>query len=115
MASKAVHYLLYAMLVSEAVLGFVPRWSGNEPRIFFGLLIPPPFAPFTRPAHELIGEIHDWNGWANALLGEKAWPNGVRSSVRSMVGRRDSNPRHADYDALLSFIKTMILLPNGCF
>jgi cytochrome b561 len=68
LASKAVHYLLYAMLVSEAALGFVLRWSGNEAMSFFGLLIAPPFAPFTKPTHELIGEIHDWNGWAIVIL-----------------------------------------------
>ena len=68
LASKAVHYLLYVMLISEAVLGFVLRWSGNEAMSLFGLLIPPPFAPFTKPAHELIGQIHDWNGWAIVIL-----------------------------------------------
>jgi len=68
MASKAVHYLLYAMLVAEAILGFVTRWSGNEAMSFFGLLIPPPFAPFTKSTHHLIGEIHQWNGWAIVIL-----------------------------------------------
>jgi cytochrome b561 len=68
LASKAVHYLLYAMLAAEAVLGFVLRWSGNEEMSFFGLLIPPPFAPFSKPVHRLIGEIHDWNGWAIIIL-----------------------------------------------
>ena len=67
-ASKAVHYLLYAMLASEAVLGFVLRWSGNESMSFFGLQIPPPFAPFSKPAHRLIGDIHEWNGWAIVIL-----------------------------------------------
>jgi cytochrome b561 len=64
LASKAVHYLLYAMLIAEAILGFVLRWSGNESMSFFGLQIPPPFAPFSKPAHKLVGEIHQWNGWA---------------------------------------------------
>ena len=44
-AAKGGHYLLYALLVSEAVLGFALRWSGNESMSFFGLLIPSPFAP----------------------------------------------------------------------
>src|ERR1700712_2530397 len=43
-ASKAVHYLLYALLASEAVLGFVLRWSGNEAMSFFGFCIHAPFA-----------------------------------------------------------------------
>ena len=58
-ASKAVHYLLYALLVAQAVLGFVLRWSGNEAMSFFGLLIQPPFPPFSKPAHEMVGEAHE--------------------------------------------------------
>lgn len=68
MASKAVHYLLYGMLLAEAVLGFILRWSGNEAMSFFGLQIPPPFAPFSKPVHHLIGELHNWNGWAIVIL-----------------------------------------------
>jgi cytochrome b561 len=67
-ASKAVHYLLYVMLAAEAVLGFVLRWSGKESMSFFGLQIPPPFAPFSKEAHRLVGDIHDWNGWAIVIL-----------------------------------------------
>lgn len=68
MASKVVHWLLYALLVSEAVLGFTLRWSGNEAMSFFGLQIPPPFAPFSKPAHHLVGEFHNWTGWTIIVL-----------------------------------------------
>lgn len=68
LAAKTVHYLLYVMLVLEAVLGYVLRWSGNESMSFFGLMIPPPFAPFSKPMHHLVGEIHNLNGWAIILL-----------------------------------------------
>ena len=67
-ASKTVHYLLYAMLVAEAVLGFLLRWSGGESMSFFGLQIAPPFAQWSRPAHRQVGELHEWNGWAIIAL-----------------------------------------------
>jgi cytochrome b561 len=67
-AAKAMHYLLYAMLAAEAVLGFVLRWAGDESMSFFGLLIPPPFAPFSKSAHHLVGELHELNGWAIIIL-----------------------------------------------
>lgn len=67
-ASKGVHYLLYGLLVVQVALGFVLRWSGNEAMSFFGLLIPPPFAPFSKPAHELVGEAHNWIGWTIIIL-----------------------------------------------
>jgi cytochrome b561 len=38
LAAKAVHSLLYGLLIAEAILGFVLRWSGNEAMSFFGLL-----------------------------------------------------------------------------
>jgi cytochrome b561 len=63
-----VHYLLYGLLVVQVALGFVLRWSGNEAMSFFGLLIPPPFAPFSKPAHELVGEAHNWIGWTIIIL-----------------------------------------------
>jgi cytochrome b561 len=68
LASKAVHYLLYVLLAAEAVLGFLLRWSGNEAMSLFGLSIAPPFPPFSRPAHDLVGELHELNGWAIILL-----------------------------------------------
>lgn len=63
LAAKAVHYVLYALLVSEAVLGFVLRWSGSESMSFFGLQIPPPFTPFSKAAHHTVGEAHEFIGW----------------------------------------------------
>jgi cytochrome b561 len=68
LAAKAVHILLYALLAAQAVLGFVLRWSGNEAMSFFGLPIPPPFAPFSKDAHELVGTAHNWVGWAIIIL-----------------------------------------------
>lgn len=68
LASKVVHYALYTLLVTEAVLGFLFRWSGNEAMSFFGLQIAPPFAPFSKPAHELVAEAHNIVGWTIVIL-----------------------------------------------
>ncbi|MCC8404884.1 cytochrome b [Paraburkholderia sp. MMS20-SJTN17] len=67
-AAKGVHYLLYALLVGEAVLGFVLRCSGDESMSFFGLLIPAPFAPTDKATHHAIGEAHDFIGWAIIVI-----------------------------------------------
>ncbi len=68
LAAKAIHYLLYALLVAEAVLGFVLRWSGNESMSVFGFLIPPPFAPFSRATHSMIGDAHSLVGWTIIVI-----------------------------------------------
>lgn len=66
--ASGVHWLLYLMLAAEAALGFLLRWSGGEEMSLFGLLIPSPFAQWSKPAHHWVGEIHEWNGWAIILL-----------------------------------------------
>lgn len=68
LASKGVHYLLYLMLAAEAVLGFLLRWSGGESMSFFGLQIASPFPEWSRPAHHLVGDLHEWNGWAIIVI-----------------------------------------------
>lgn len=68
MASKAVHYILYVLLACEAVLGFTLRWSGGEAMSFVGLQIPSPFAQWSRGSHHLVGELHNWNGWAIVII-----------------------------------------------
>ncbi len=66
--AKGMHWLLYGLLAAEGVLGFLLRWSGDEAMSFFGLLIPPPFEPWSKPAHEIVGGIHEWVGWAIIIL-----------------------------------------------
>jgi cytochrome b561 len=68
LASKAMHYLLYGLLAAQAALGFVLRWSGGEAMSLFGLPIPPPFAPWSKPAHQLMGAAHNWVGWTIIIL-----------------------------------------------
>ena len=62
-ASTAVHYLLYALLATEAVLGFLSRWEGNEAMSFFGLQIPPPFTGSGQMVAHQLQDIHNWIGW----------------------------------------------------
>lgn len=67
-ASKAVHYLLYAMLIAQTVLGFALRWGGGEAMNFFGLLIPSPLTPYARSTRHLVGDLHNWLGWAIIIV-----------------------------------------------
>lgn len=67
-ASTAVHYLLYALLGTEAVLGFLSRWEGNEALSFFGLQIPPPFTGSGQKLAHQLQDIHNWVGWAIIIV-----------------------------------------------
>ena len=67
-ASKTVHYLFYALLVTEAVLGFMARWQGNEAMSFFGLQIPGPFVGAGKHAAHQLEDIHNWVGWVIIVL-----------------------------------------------
>jgi cytochrome b561 len=67
-ASTTVHYLLYGLLATEAVLGFLSRWEGNEAMSFFGLRIPPPFTGAGHEVADQIQDIHNWVGWAIIIL-----------------------------------------------
>jgi cytochrome b561 len=68
LASKAMHYLLYGLLAVEVVLGFLWRWSGGEALSLFGVLIPPPFAAWSKPASHFVGDLHDWVAWTIIVL-----------------------------------------------
>ena len=66
LAARGTHYLLYALLIAEVVLGVCLRWSSPDPLSFFGLFtIPSPFA-FTKEQGRTIHEIHEWVG--NGIL-----------------------------------------------
>lgn len=67
-ASTTVHYVLYGLLATEAVLGFLSRWEGNEAMSFFGLKIPPPFHGSGQKVAHQLQDIHNWVGWAIIIL-----------------------------------------------
>ena len=68
MASKWVHYLIYLLLVAQAVLGFVIGWSAGHPIHFFGIPIPGPMEALDRPMRHELREIHEKVGWAIMAL-----------------------------------------------
>ena len=67
-ASKSVHYALYALLVAEAALGFAFRWGAGRPMEFFGLGIPPLIGEIARPLRRELREFHEWIGWAIIVI-----------------------------------------------
>lgn len=67
-ASTTVHYLFYALLATEAVLGFLSRWEGNEAMSFFGLKISSPFVGAGHQVADQIQEVHNWVGWSIIVL-----------------------------------------------
>jgi cytochrome b561 len=67
-ASKGTHYLLYALLVTEAALGFAFRWGAGRPMEFFGLGIPPLIGEMGRPLRHQLRDFHEWIGWAIVII-----------------------------------------------
>jgi cytochrome b561 len=68
LAARAVHYLLYALVITQASLGFLLRWSGGEAMSFFGLQLPSPMETWSKAANHQVGEIHEKVGWAIIIL-----------------------------------------------
>lgn len=68
LASKATHYLLYALVISEAVLGFAFRWGAGRPMSFFSMGIPPLIGEIAKPLRRDLREFHEWIGWTIIVL-----------------------------------------------
>jgi len=68
LASKGVHYLLYVLLVAQAILGFAIGWSAGHPIHLFGIAIPGPFGALDRPLRHQIREIHQWVGYSIVVI-----------------------------------------------
>ena len=67
-AARAMHYLLYLLLATQVVLGFVWRWAQAETFQFFGLF-PLRFATVRNgPLSHTIGNLHDIIGWTIVIL-----------------------------------------------
>jgi len=68
LASKAVHYVLYVLLIAEAALGFAFRWGAGRPMAFFGTGIPPLIGEMAKPLRSELRQFHEWIGWAIVIL-----------------------------------------------
>ena len=68
-ASKGVHYLLYALLVAQAGLGFAWRWAQGHAVSFFGLFeIAGPYGQQGRPVRHVLHDLHENVAWAIVIL-----------------------------------------------
>jgi cytochrome b561 len=69
LASKAVHYLLYVLLVAQAGLGWAWRWAQGHDVSFFGLFaIPGPYGELGRPTRHVFHDLHENIGWAIVII-----------------------------------------------
>ena len=68
LASKTTHYVLYALLIAEAALGFTFRWGAGRPMAFFGTGIPPLIGEIAKPLRRELREFHEWIGWAIIII-----------------------------------------------
>ena len=69
LASKSVHYLLYALLVGQAGLGFGFRWAQGHAVSFFGLFaIPGLYGELAPPVRRQLHELHEYGGWAIVII-----------------------------------------------
>lgn len=68
-ASKAVHYVMYLLLVAQAALGFGWRWAQGHSVEFFGLFgIPGPYGELGRPTRHIFHDLHEFIGWAIVII-----------------------------------------------
>jgi cytochrome b561 len=102
--ARGVHWLLYGLLIVQALYGWVVRWSEGEAMSFFGLLIPSPLTPVARDTHHLLQEIHGKIGWAIVIValghaGAALYHHFVLKDAvleRMLPGRREAAPARAE-------------------
>lgn len=61
--SRAVHWLLYALLAAQVGLGFSLRWLQGEDFSFFGLFSVPGLLASNRALAHQIEDLHNIAGW----------------------------------------------------
>lgn len=68
MLAKTAHLALYALLLSQIVLGFVFRWAQAEPFNFFGLFDIPTLITFDKSMKSVFGGLHEQVAWIIVIL-----------------------------------------------
>jgi cytochrome b561 len=69
LASKGVHYLLYALLVAQAGIGIAWRWAQGHEVSFFGLFaITGPYGRLDRPTRHIFHDLHENVAWAIVVI-----------------------------------------------
>lgn len=66
--AHAVHGLLYLLLLTQVVLGFLFRWSQQEPFSFFGLFDVPTFIHVDTTLRHTLAGLHNNVAWALIIL-----------------------------------------------
>ncbi|ADU71691.1 cytochrome b [Pantoea sp. At-9b] len=66
--AHAVHGALYVLLFTQVALGFLFRWSQQEPFQFFGLFTIPPFITVDTALRHTLAGWHNNVAWALILL-----------------------------------------------
>lgn len=66
--AKAVHGLLYLLLLLQVALGFLFRWSQNQPLSFFGLFALPQPDGFPVDMRSTFALMHYWVAWSIIIL-----------------------------------------------
>ena len=68
LASTGVHGLLYLLMATQIVLGFLFRWAQGEPFAFFGLFDVPTLIAIDHEQRRFIGGLHNTVAWCIIAL-----------------------------------------------
>ncbi len=67
-AAKVMHFILYGLLITQVIMGFLYRWAQAETFMFFDLF-PIRFATIKNDALDhTFGDIHNFIGWTIIIL-----------------------------------------------
>ncbi|MFO1136597.1 MAG: cytochrome b [Rhodoblastus sp.] len=68
LASHVAHGLLYALMATLPITGYVMSGAGNHEIPFFGLFHWPVVVPVDKALSKINGAAHYWLAWAGALV-----------------------------------------------